>query len=341
MANSTADHEVKTFEVEEEAVGQRLDVYVARVMPQFSRAKVQKMVEQEAITVNGKICKSKEPLKAKDAIKVTFVRTIPNFLEPVAMPLDILYEDEHLIVVNKAAGILVHAGAGEHGATLVQGLLHHVKKLSKSNDHVRAGIVHRLDKETSGALVAAKDDFVHEALSKQFQEKTNLREYIALLDGYMENAYLCRESYLRRDPLARTKFSSMELEEFKEKYGGDEFKPEGLKFAKSHFFKLKTYAERLTLAKIQLETGRTHQIRVHARDLKLPVVGDPVYHTGTQLPEKFPKAIIDRVFYLKRQMLHARVLGFEHPILKKKLAFEAPVPKDMQEILDALAPFGK
>src|SRR5690606_24389083 len=168
---------------------------------------------------------------------------------------------------------------------------------------------------------------LHDALpiSAQFKAKTNFRQYVALLDGYLSQASYVRESYLMRDTNVRTRFQSMELSDYETRYGFRNDKPSHLRFAKTSFYKEITYGQRLTKVRIELATGRTHQIRVHAKDIGRPVLGDQVYGRKQQLPHQFPVSLKDMIAGLRRQMLHAQILGFEHPISRKKVAFEAPL----------------
>ncbi len=327
--------------------GRRLDVYLTEATGKASRAKLQKLIGRQAVTVNGRPAKARDAVALGDVVELTWLDQEPTTLEPVEMALDILYEDDDLLVVNKAAGVSVHPGAGDHGPTLVQGLLHHAGKLGQGERAkadptawVRPGIVHRLDKQTSGALVAAKTDRAHAALAKQFQDKATLiREYVALLDGFMPQAEILIESYLFRDPGSRQRFASMTSAEYQRlaaKAGGA---PTGHRYAKSRFFRQTVYGERLTLARVRLYTGRTHQIRVHAKELKVPIVGDPVYHHPTRLPKSFSAELQAALTKLQRQLLHAQTLGFTHPESGEKLRFEAPLPADFSAILGLLQEF--
>lgn len=323
-------------------------MFLAAAVPGVSRSKVKSWLEAGVVALNGRPAKPRDQIKAGDVVAYRRPRPVPSPLAPVALPLDILFEDEHLVVVNKPAGLSVHPGAGTQEATLVQALLHHAGKLSRAAEArgedpdawLRPGIVHRLDKDTSGVIVVAKTDEAHAHLAQQFHDKTNLREYVALLDGLMQQDEILHESYLYRDPSSRLKFASLSREghaEIVAKYAAEPGQLKRYRHAKSLFRKERTFGERLTLARVRLYTGRTHQIRVHALDLRLPIVGDLVYHRQTLLPQSFPPEVRQLVAAASRQMLHAAVLGFMHPATGQKLRFDAPYPVDLNALITALA----
>jgi len=325
----------------------RLDVFLAEKLAGKSRSQIKRYVDDEAVTVNGKVAKAGYKLAFGDRIAVRAEPERAVHFEPVPMTLDILFEDGSLLVVNKPAGISVHPGAGDPGPTLVQGVLAHAKKLSvgtgDEDDGVsgfRPGVVHRLDKGTSGALVFAKDDETHAALAKQFADKSNFRQYIALLNGAMKSEEVVYESWLRRDPRHRQRFQSVPVTEVEAAQARGE-DPAGSRWSRSVFRREHVYGNRFTLAAVRLFTGRTHQIRIHARDLNLPVAGDPLYGTGDYLATQIPRHITDRIAAMDRQLLHAWILGFTHPVLGKTMQFEAPIPPDFLEILHLLEPFKK
>lgn len=340
------ENEIDEIIVEDGFRNQRIDSYLSIRLQDLSRTKIQKLISAGQILLNGKECSTKAKVSSGDKIEISgsldsFFQSESYTLKPVKIDFQILYEDEHLIVINKPAGLVVHPGAGTRDPTLVDGLLYHYKNSSEfiekfddgSGTNLRPGIVHRLDKDTTGAIVCAKTSKVAEGLAKQFFEKSNLREYVALLDGVMKEPENIIESYLYRDPRNRQRFASMSKEEFQ---SVDEEKTGSYKYAKSQFSKKKVYNERLTLATIKLYTGRTHQIRVHARKLKMPVIGDQVYNSTINLPNNFPDPIKNVLRGLKRQMLHARLLGFKHPITGKMMGFEAPLPDDFRKIINLL-----
>jgi 23S rRNA pseudouridine1911/1915/1917 synthase len=235
------------------------------------------------------------------------------------MDLKILFEDDHIIVIDKPAGLAVHPGAGDTGPTLVQGLLYHVGPSGLGHPQsgyedplasLRPGIVHRLDKDTSGVMVCAKSDRAHADLAKQFQDKKTLRrEYGALLDGRLSQDDMVFESWLKRDPVTRVTFASSKSP------------LPGARYAKSHFRVEEVFLGRLSLVKVRLFTGRTHQIRVHAKDLGAPIIGDLVYHRPTVLPAQWPSSVRQAVTAISRQLLHARLLSFRHPLTQGEMAF--------------------
>ncbi len=316
---------------------QRLDSWLAGQLPQLSRAKIQKLIGRHKILVNGRLAKASLKVQTGDRIHVEIENEAPSpRLLPYPMSLDILYEDSELLVLNKAAGITVHPGAGTSAPTLVEGVLHWLGK-KDGGEHLRPGIVHRLDKDTTGLMVYAKNERTQFNLAKQFAAKQIPREYLALLDGYLEQPKLEYESYLFRDHQNRQRFASITKDTYLVRFGHP---PQGgYRWAKSIFTKECSYLSRLSLAKIQLLTGRTHQIRVHSKALQCPVLGDPLYNQPHELPKAFPLAVRQSIASLKRQMLHARKLGFLHPLSGKELSFEAPPPQDFQELIDLLAPF--
>jgi 23S rRNA pseudouridine1911/1915/1917 synthase len=329
---------LSAYVVTAELAGRRLDQFLVEALAgsaPVSRAKIQKLVAAGAVTVNGAGARAKDPVAAGDRVEVAWPPPPPSTLVPARLPLRILFEDAEVIVIDKPAGLAVHPGAGDHGPTLVQGLLHHCGALGHGRAPdptawARPGIVHRLDKDTSGVMVCAKTDRAHAALARQFHDKTALeREYVALLDGLLGEALVVRESYLYRDPANRLRFASSAPP------------PPGVKarYAKSLFRREHEYGHRLTLAAVRLYTGRTHQIRVHARDLHCPVIGDALYGRPTQLPASFPAAVQAAVRRVPRQLLHARRLGFAHPTSGARLTFEAEIPNDFSEVIAVLAPF--
>ena len=318
--------------VEESAAGQRLDRFVTDQLG-TSRTRVQRWIADAGVTVNGRIVvKASEPVTAGDQVAVLGSITQPKIpaVEPVAMTLDILLEDAHLIVLVKPAGLVVHPGAGTREPTLLAGLMHHLKRsggLRFNSGFERPGIVHRLDKDTTGVMVCAKTEDAHVGLAQQFTTKTTIeREYLALLDGVMADEILVHESQLTRDPNNRLRFISVRQPGLTGRY----------RYAKSEFRRMNVYGHRLTEARIRLHTGRTHQIRVHAVDLKIPVVGDQLYHRPTDLPQSFPLPVRQKIKSLRRQMLHAARLAFDHPITGERMSFEAKLPADFHEARELL-----
>jgi 23S rRNA pseudouridine1911/1915/1917 synthase len=329
----------------------RLDLYLSRELHGLSRSKVQAMIEQGLVSVNGQAVHSKFQVKEGDKIQYGELTRAPSLLEPTPMDLEILFEDDHLIVLNKASGIAVHPGAGETGVTLVHGLLHHSRALGRGSgeddgedqqEPLRPGIVHRLDKETTGVMVVAKTDAAHAHLSRQFHDKTNFRQYVALLNGPFPEGDWVRDSYLYRDPRERTKFASMDVAKYehkKEREGGEDI--QGFRFARTVFKREAQYRGVLSLVSLKLYTGRTHQIRIHARDLGCSIVGDQTY--GKSLiclgRELFDQVVEDQLKAVHRQMLHAWILGFQHPASGQWVQFEAPLPTDFAQLVQNLEPY--
>lgn len=306
--------------------GTRLDKYIASLLDDTSRTKVQKAIEEGYVTVNEKAEKSSYNVEPGDCIKVKIPKPKEPEAIPEQMPLDIVYEDEDLLLVNKRAGTVVHPAKGNWTGTLVNGLLWHVDSLSgQDEDTLRPGIVHRLDKDTSGLLVVAKNDKTHEVLSSYFKEKDIERTYWAIIWGIPEKESGTITGNIGRDPHHRKRMA---------------VRPEGQgKRAVTHYRVLE-YFDHLSLVEVTLETGRTHQIRVHFAHEKHWVFGDRQYggdsvrygaNTGTR------RQMFNNLFAnLKRQCLHAKTLGFEHPTSGEPVIFDSELPGDFQQVLATL-----
>ncbi len=340
MQHGNKDLTDKIFHRNFHGNAQRLDLWLAEQLPELSRSKVQKLIERQCIRVNGKLVKASFKLQDGDIVDAIIEAEASSLrLVPHTMPLDIVYEDEALIVLNKAAGITVHPGAGTTAPTLVEGVLAWLGRAgAEGSENIRPGVVHRLDKDTTGLMVYAKSEYAHFHLAKQFAAKQIPREYLALLDGYLALPRLEYESYLFRDPSHRQRFASLSLDAFVRRFPGGGQHP-GFRWAKSVFERQQSFGERISLAKISLYTGRTHQIRVHAKALQCPVLGDQVYNQAHEFPQSFSVPIRRAVAGLKRQMLHAFKLGFIHPLSGQEMHFSAPPPRDFQDLVDLLAPF--
>ncbi|MFC6163090.1 RluA family pseudouridine synthase [Lactiplantibacillus dongliensis] len=290
MAGATAE---QNFTVSEQAG--RLDKVLAGLQSIWTRSQVDKLIKDGQVTVNGVLQPSKYQVKAGDAIQIA-PQTVKSIeLVPENIPLDIVYEDDDVIVVNKPQGMVVHPAPGHPDQTLVNALLYH-SPLSTINGEFRPGIVHRIDKDTSGLLMVAKNDRAHRSLAAQLKAKTNLREYIALVHGVIKEETGTINAPLGRSPKDRKKQAIVA-----------DGRP-----AVTHFKVLKRYLH-YTLISCRLETGRTHQIRVHLQSIGHPLVGDPLYG-----PKKTIKG--------HGQFLHAKLLGFKHPVTGEMLQFEAPLP---------------
>jgi 23S rRNA pseudouridine1911/1915/1917 synthase len=323
----------------------RFDQALTKLVPHLSRSKAQKLIEQGLALRNDKPVGSADVIRSGDRISYSLDGVeSKKSVGPVAtdMALDIIYEDDDLLVVNKPAGLVVHGGPTVQGPTLVDALLAHTARLSglqelADEEFDRPGIVHRIDKDTTGALVIAKDDWIHAKLQEQFQQKLNLRQYICLMDGSFPEGEWQRESYLRRDARDRTRFQSVESDDYAamtERLGHDP----GYRHAKSVFKVEKNYKKCLSLVSVRLYTGRTHQIRIHARDLGRPIIGDQIYGRTPSFLEKSPfsPSLTGQLKHARRQLLHAWVLSFEHPRTGETKTYQAELPADFAGILDQL-----
>jgi len=290
-----------------EEAGKRLDVALALVFSEFTRSAIQRLIEEGNVTIEGRKERSNYKVKLNQAMVVTLPAAVPSVAQPEDIPLCIVYEDGDLIVIDKSQGMVVHPAAGNYTGTLVNALLYHVDDLSGIGGEQRPGIVHRLDKDTTGLLVVAKNDKSHVALQQQLSTRTMKREYVALVHGALKTDTGTVDAPIARHPQRRKEMAIVK---------------DG-RLAITHY----TVEERLigyTVVCLQLETGRTHQIRVHMASIGHPVVGDAVYG-----PQKSP-------FALPGQMLHARKLGFLHPSSGERMTFESKVPQVFLELLDKL-----
>ena len=290
-----------------EAAGQRLDHHLQSQMTEYSRSRLQDWVRDGHVTVNGKTAKSSLVLKGGEAIVVTPANLPPLRAEAEDLPLDVLYEDAGVIGINKRAGMVVHAGAGNHTGTMVNALLHRFGALSSEGGDLRPGIVHRLDKETSGVLVVARTDAAHRNLAEQFQTRTVEKIYTALVHGVMKTESGRVELPITRDPVRRTRMTC--------KLGTG-------RHALTDWKVLRRF-EKHTLVEVKIGTGRTHQIRVHLSSLGHPILGDPLYGAPVSkiLPERF--------------FLHAARLRFVSPATGKDVTLEAPLPGELVGIIES------
>ncbi len=298
----------------------RLDLFLSQALDNESRAAIQRLIETGSVLVDGKQARPSLKLKGGERIDVDIPPPLPATPQAEAIPLEVLYEDGDLIVINKAAGMVVHPGAGNETGTLVNALLAHCRDLAGIGGELRPGIVHRLDKGTSGVLVAAKHDRAHQLLSEQFSVHSVKRIYQALIYGSPETDTGKIEGTIGRHPTERLRMSG------KAKNG---------KHAVTRW-KVKERFGRVSLVELRLETGRTHQIRVHMTEAGFPLVGDPLYPDGgrcNNIPDTQLRAMINR---LGRQALHARCLGFLHPATGEYVEFTTEPPADFQELLDYL-----
>lgn len=306
--------EVMEFYIASEAEGKRLDSFLAEKIEGYSRTYMQKLIDEEHCKVNGKSAKSNLKLRSGDSVEVSIPAPVPLEVEPEKIELDIVYEDKDIIVINKPQGMVVHPAHGNYSGTVVNALLEHCGSLSDYNGLtgingiMRPGIVHRIDKDTSGIIVIAKTNEAHLSLSGQLKEHSITRKYTALLEGRLKEDTGTVETLIGRNPKDRKKMAVV---------GGNG------KRAVTHYRVLERF-EGFTLIEAILETGRTHQIRVHMSHLGHPVVGDTVYGYKKQR------------FDTKGQLLHARVLGFTHPASREYVEFEAPLPDYFEKILEIL-----
>lgn len=290
--------------IEEKDVGKRIDKFLTEET-EYTRSKIQKMLEDGYILVNNSKVKTSYQLKEQDNITIEEYEETTDIL-PENIPLDIYYEDDDLIVVNKPSGMVVHPAPGNYTGTLVNALLYHTNNLSTVNTNIRPGIVHRIDADTSGLLLVAKNDNAHNILAEAIQKKEVVREYIALVEGVIKEDTATIDAPIGRDVNNRKKMCVTATNS---------------KEAVTHIRVLERLSSS-TLIKCKLETGRTHQIRVHLNYIGHPVVNDPVYGNKKLIDEEFG------------QMLHAEKLGFVHPTTKEYMEFTAPVPKRFSEILE-------
>ena len=294
---------------------QRLDLFLTSQFPERSRSQVQKWIEEEHVLINGRPVKSAYRIQGEEQIEIQIQpRKTPSAL-PEAIPLNIIHEDEDLIVVNKSAGMVVHLGAGVRQGTLVNALLHRFQQLSQCGNVDRPGIVHRLDKQTSGLLVVAKNDNSHLSLAQQFQSRSVRKEYVALVHGKIDQDGKI-VAPIARDRFHRTKMTT---------------RASGGRDALTTFV-VKERFSNFTLLHLNIKTGRTHQIRVHLSSIRHPVVGDKTYGAPSRLviPE-VPNAIT-----LGRNFLHASLLELDHPRTSTRMRFFCPLPEVLEELLDRL-----
>lgn len=306
FANGNAGEQEKLLITENEA-GQRADVGLASLL-ELTRSNMQKLLEEGRAVKGSKVLKANYKLKLGDEIIVTLPEPQPLDVQPENIPIDIIYEDEDVVVVNKARGMVVHPAAGNYNGTLVNALLYHCKNLSGINGVIRPGIVHRLDKDTSGIMICAKNDAAHVSLSEQIQSKTAKRTYLAVVRGNIKTDSGVIETLIARDKNDRKKMAVV--------------KEDG-RTAVTEYEVMERFGK-YTIVKCKLMTGRTHQIRVHMEYLGYPLVGDPKYS-----PKKTP-------FAIDGQALHSLTLDFVHPRTGEQMHFEAPLPEDMHKIVTRL-----
>lgn len=317
--NSDANEQSLSFTVPGESAGQRVDAFLAGHIESRSRSRLQTLIEEGDVLVNGSVVKPSHKLRVHDRIEVELSALPLATFVAEDIPIEVVYEDDDLVVVNKPAGMIVHPAVGVASGTLANALAFHFQKLSSGGGEARPGIVHRLDKDTSGLLVVAKTESAHGDLGNQFRAREVFKSYVALVHGQLETNRGEIDQPIARDPRSRTRMAVVR----------------GGRPALS-LYRVRQRFDRFTLLDVQLKTGRTHQIRVHLAWLKHPVVGDETYGGGRD------KTVVDavirsRIAKLGRQFLHAEQLGFRHPRTQEFRKFSAPLPVDLSEFLDELA----
>jgi 23S rRNA pseudouridine1911/1915/1917 synthase len=324
--------EIATYPVSPEAAGQRLDAWLATQLEGVSRSRVQMLLSQGSVLVDGKPAKASLKLRGGEVVEV-LGEPAPAPLRAVAedIPLDIVYEDDDLSVVNKPAGMMVHAGSGatedaRNRGTLVNALLHHYRQLSSTGGALRPGIVHRLDKQTSGLIIIARNDAAHLKLAEMFSRRQMRKTYVALAHGWLKQDAGTINAAISRDAIRRTRMTTR--------------RATGGRAAISHYEvvrRIDSLFGKFTLVRVRIETGRTHQIRVHMSSAGHPVVGDTLYGApaGLMVP-RAGKGAGGETIRLSRNFLHAAELAFAHPRTGKLLELSAPLPEELKDILAIL-----
>jgi len=315
--DSSSDVTSLSFTVSESDAGTRLDAYLVAHINRWSRARLQRLIDAGDVLVNSKPGKASYKVSANDQIEVELTPPPESNFTPENIPLEIVFEDDHIIVINKPPGLVVHPAAGVHSGTLANGLAFHFQQLSNAGS-IRPGIVHRLDKDTSGLLVVAKTESDHENLTDQFRAREVFKSYVALVYGVVKQQSGSIEQPIARDPRNRTRMAIVA----------------GGRGALS-MFKIRRSYDAFTLLDVELKTGRTHQIRVHLSWLKHPVVGDDVYGSGRENNVQDVQ-LRARIRKLNRHFLHAEQLRFRHPHTGEEMRFAAPLPAELTQFLAAL-----
>jgi 23S rRNA pseudouridine1911/1915/1917 synthase len=315
--DSNVQSDTLVFRVGDDERGIRLDAYLAARIEGWSRARLQRLIEDEDVLVNARTAKPSHKLQPNDEIEVELIAPPLAGFTPENIPLSILYEDPELVVLDKPAGMVVHPAAGVHSGTLVNALAYHFEKLSNQAG-TRPGIVHRLDKDTSGLMVVAKTESTHEALADQFRERQVFKSYVALVHGVVSSNSGRIDQPIARDPKNRTRMAVVA--------GGRQ---------SFSIYKVRQRFNAFTLLDVELKTGRTHQIRVHLAWLKHPVVGDEIYGGGRDNTVR-DASLRAQIRKLGRQFLHAEQLGFTHPKTGEAMRFTSELPLELSSLLSAL-----
>lgn len=306
MAEELKEYE---FIVSEESEGARVDKYLTMLMDSLSRSYLQKLLRESHVTVGGQPVKANYRIKTEDAVRVLLPPLITPDILPENIPLEVLYEDEDVIVVNKPKGMVVHPAPGHYSGTLVNALLYHCHNLSGINGVLRPGIVHRIDKDTTGSIIACKNDAAHASIAEQLKEHSIIRKYHAIVCGRLPEIEGTIHTRIGRHPTDRKKMAVVR---------------EGGKDAITHYRVLQQF-EKYTYVECILETGRTHQIRVHMASIGHPLLGDEIYGTPS------------KQYKLQGQCLHAKILGFSHPSTGKYIETDASLPRYFEHLLTILA----
>jgi len=307
--------------ISEENRDHRIDTFLATQIEALTRSRVQELVKRGFVQVNGQSPKTSYRLKKGDLVTLSIPPVQPCMLEPEPVQFALIHEDPSLIVLNKPPGLVIHPAPGHQRGTLVHGLLQHCRDLSGVGGVMRPGIVHRLDKDTSGLLVVAKNDRAHLFLAQQFKAGTVAKEYLAVVHGRMKTPRGDIDLAIGRHPKKRKEMTVL---------------VSGGRRSVTHWEKLRDLGNRFSLLRVSPKTGRTHQIRVHLSHLGHPIVGDPLYGYKKRVWKKHFPTESGILPLIKRQMLHAQTLGFVHPDGGAYCRFEAPVPPDMEELIRAL-----
>jgi 23S rRNA pseudouridine1911/1915/1917 synthase len=302
-----------------EAAGQRLDVWLSRALPSLSRARLQALIAAGHVRLDSRSARASTRLRPAQRVTVHVPPASPAEPQPEDIPLAVVHEDAHLLVVDKPAGLVVHPAAGVSGGTLVNALLRHAKGLSGIGGVLRPGIVHRLDRGTSGLLVVAKDDATHSALVRQFAGRSVLKEYLAVVHGVPRAPAGEIEAAIGRDPLQRKRMSVRVTRGR----------------AAHTSWRLEEAFDGAALLRVRIHTGRTHQIRVHLASLGHPLAGDATYG-GTRTPSSRSPAAREALAALERPALHAALLSFSHPATAERVSFRSPLPADLSLLLERL-----
>jgi len=311
---------IHSIAVTDELEGTRLDRFLVSVLPNQSRSQIQRLIKDGKVLLAGKAAKANLAVKQGQTFEVEIPEAVDTDLQPEAQPLPILYEDTDLLVVDKPAGMVVHPAAGHASGTLVNALLHHVNDLSGIGGEKRPGIVHRLDRGTSGLMVVAKHDAAHEELSRQFHDREVEKEYVALVWGEVMAGRRI-DAPIGRDPSNRKKMSAAAPNRVRRS-----------REAVTRIVRAEHFGRTLTLAVVAIHTGRTHQIRVHLSTIGHPIVGDPLYGgVHRRVPGD-----LRAVTHLDRPFLHAAHLAFTHPADGRRMEFSSELPDDLQRVLDEL-----